>query len=334
MQLERVLICGSLGFSSLECIAMFSGIAEIIFLDCSSRQELLMALQSGKEYDGICGIVRHWNAASITGPFDEEFIESLPRSVKYISSMNSGYDMIDIQACKRRDILVSNTPGVGDDATATVALYLIISTLRRLSEGERSVHSGLWRPPNITHNAHDLTGRTLAIIGLGGIGMRLAELAHAFPMRVLYHNRHRAARAPKYCEFFDAAHIDEMLAMADVLSIHVPLDDHTEGLIDEKMIRKLKTGAVVINTSRGRVIDEAAMIRALEDGHLSAVGLDVYPDEPKVNPRLLDFSNATLLPHLGGVSAETQMQQESQALSNLKEFLSTGTARDLLPELR
>lgn len=120
-----------------------------------------------------------------------------------------------------------------------------------------------------------MTGHTLAILGLGGIGLRLAEFVHTFPMRVVYHNRRKVENAPEWCEYYGSDRLDEMLAMADVLSVHVPLRDDTVGLVDEKMIRKLKKGAVIVNTARGKVIDEAAMIRALEDGHVGLLSLVV-----------------------------------------------------------
>lgn len=163
---------------------------------------------------------------------------------------------------------MSNTPGAVDDATATTALYLMISALRQFSQAERDVRAGRWKSQLRAGNAHDATGRTLAVLGLGGIGLRLAELAHAFPMRVVYHNRRPAANAPAWCEYYGADRLDEMLAQADVLSVHVPLRKETEGFVGEEMIRKLKKGAVIVNTARGKVIDEEAMIRALEDGHV------------------------------------------------------------------
>jgi lactate dehydrogenase-like 2-hydroxyacid dehydrogenase len=164
-------------------------------------------------------------------------------------------------------IYVSNTPGAVDDATATTALYLLISTLRQFSLGERSLRALTWKPPTTAQNAHDPTGRTLAILGLGGIGLRFAELAHAFPMRIIYHSRHKVAHAPAWCEYFE--NVVEMLGQADVLSVHVPLRSDTVGLVGEKWIRALKKGAIIINTARGKVIDEEAMIKALEDGHVS-----------------------------------------------------------------
>lgn len=163
-------------------------------------------------------------------------------------------------------IYVSNTPVAVNDATATTALYLIIATMRQYSLAERSLRELEWKP-DVKAQTYDLEGKTLAILGLGGIGQRLAELAHAFPMRIIYHNRKRADNAPDYCEYF--ADVEEMLGQADVLSVHVPLRKETEGLVGEKWIRALKHGAIIVNTARGKVIDEEAMIRALEDGHVS-----------------------------------------------------------------
>jgi lactate dehydrogenase-like 2-hydroxyacid dehydrogenase len=163
-------------------------------------------------------------------------------------------------------ITVSNTPGAVDDASATTALYLLISTVRQFAISERSLREGKFKPSGLSTKTHDLTGRTLAILGLGGIGLRLAELAHAFPMRIIYHSRNKVANAPQWCEYF--ANVDDLLAEADVLSVHVPLRAETVGLVGENMIRKLKKGSIIINTARGKVIDEDAMIRALEDGHV------------------------------------------------------------------
>ena len=161
---------------------------------------------------------------------------------------------------------MSNTPGAVNDATATTALYLILATVRQFPLGERSLRAGAWKPTTIAPNAHDLTGRTLAILGLGGIGSRLAELAHAFPMRVLYHSRRQVHTAPAWCEYVPK--LENMLAQTDVLSIHLPLNAETEGFVGERLIRALKKGAIITNTARGRVIDEEALIRALEDGHV------------------------------------------------------------------
>jgi len=231
-------------------------------------------------------------------------------------------------------ITVSNTPAAVDDATATTALYLMISAFRHFSEGERSLRAGHWKSDISASLTHDLTGKTLAILGLGGIGFRLAELAHAFPMRVVYHSRKKVEGAPDWCEYFGRERMDEFLSLADVLSVHVPLRPDTEHLVDEGMIRKLKKGAVLVNTARGKVVDESALIRALEDGHLGAVGLDVYPNEPVVNSRLLDFPNVALLPHMGTETRDTQKKMEVRALTNIRDYLVKGEGNDIVPEQR
>lgn len=237
-----------------------------------------------------------------------------------------------------------------DDATATTALYLLISTLRQYSISERSVRALQWKPAGLSAKSHDITGRTLAILGLGGIGLRLAELVQGFPMRVIYHSRRKVADAPEYCEYFE--NVEEMLAQTDVLSVHVPLREDTVGLVGEKWIRALKPGAIIINTARGKVIDEEALIRALEDGHvrnffflptethrdipyqLASAGLDVFPNEPEVNPRLFEFPQVTLLPHMGTENQDSQRKMEVRALTNLKDYLTTGKGHDLVVEFK
>lgn len=163
---------------------------------------------------------------------------------------------------------MSNTPGTVDDATATTALFLMIAAFRNFSAAERNLRAGNWKNGLASADANGLTGRTLAILGLGGIGYRMAELVQTFPMRIIYHSRHPVAKAPSSWEYFGPERMDEFLANADVLSLHVPLNDETKGMVDEKMIRKLKRGSIIVNTARGKVIDEEAMIRALEDRHV------------------------------------------------------------------
>ncbi|KAI0359686.1 hypothetical protein OH77DRAFT_1420241 [Trametes cingulata] len=333
--MARILLCGEIEWAQRECDGLFKGLAELVHMDSPDRREFFSDLKPGGKYDGIVGIYhRGGPTAARIGALDNELISVLPSSVRWLASLGAGYDQIDIDACKRRGIRVSNTPKAGDDATATTALYLIISALRLFSHAERDLRAGKWKSSHNPGAAHDLSGRTLAILGLGGIGLRLAELAHAFPMRILYHSRRKVEHAPAYCEYYPAERLDEMLANADVLSVHVPLNKHTECLVDDTMIRKLRKGAVIVNTARGKVIDEAALIRALEDGHLGAVGLDVFPDEPQVNPRLLDFPNATLLPHVGGATWETLKNMEIRALTNLHDFLTKGQGEDLIPEFK
>ena len=174
-------------------------------------------------------------------------------------------------------IKVSNTPGAVDDATATTALYLIISALRQFSKAERNLRNGAWKSGLNPGRGFDLTGKTLAILGMGGIGTRIGELVQAFPMRVIYHNRRPAEGAPSWAEYYPKERFAEFLKEADVLAVSVPLNQKTEGLVGEEMIRGLKKGAYIVNTARGKVIDEDAMIRALEDGHVCSPGISFVP---------------------------------------------------------
>ena len=165
-------------------------------------------------------------------------------------------------------IKVSNTPGAVDDATATTALYLILSTLRQFSKAEHNLRKGAFTSGLNPGRAFDLTGKTLAILGMGGVGTRIAELAHAFPMRVIYHNRRPAEGAPVWTEYYPKEKLAEFLKEADVLAVSLPLKQETEGIVGEAMIRGLKEGAIIVNVARGKVIDEDAMIKALEAGHV------------------------------------------------------------------
>ncbi|ETW74903.1 hypothetical protein HETIRDRAFT_482706 [Heterobasidion irregulare TC 32-1] len=329
----RVMICGDIVWAHDEMRELFDGVADVVRMDSSNRADFLSGFGLGGKYEGTVAVYRHNSSAERIGVFDEQIVDALAPTVKWIAHNGAGYDQIDVVACKARGIIVSNTPGAVDDATATTALYLMISALRQFAKAERNLRSDNWKSGLSSAVQHDLTGRTLAVLGLGGIGFRLAELARAFPMRIIYHSRSRVADAPEWCEYFSLDRLNEFLGLADVLSVHVPLRKETEGLVGEEMIRKLKKGSIIVNTARGKVIDEAAMIRALEDGHLGAVGLDVFPDEPVVNPRLLDFPNATLLPHMGTETQDSQRKMEVRALTNIKDYFSKGKGSDVVPEL-
>ena len=254
-------------------------------MDSSNRADFLAGLKPGGKYDGTIGIYRHNASAERIGVFDKEVIHALAETgtVKWIAHNGAGYDHIDVSECAIRGethlsvsapfpthtptgINVSNTPGAVDEATATTALYLVLSTLRHFSKAERSLYAGTWKTPVSSGDTHDLSMRTIGILGLGGIGLHLAHLVHAFPMRVVYYSRRRVADAPAWCEYVQS--VEALCREADVLSIHVPLRPDTVHLVGEKEIRALKRGSTVVNTARGKVVDEEAMIRALEDGHV------------------------------------------------------------------
>lgn len=327
----KVLICGDIVWAHDDVKDLLGNIAEVVRVDSQSREEFFAELSGNGKFTNTVGIYRHNSSADRIGIFDKELIDRLPSSVKWIAHNGAGYDQIDVFAAKDKGIRVSNTPGAVDDGTATTALYLLIATVRQYTRAELSARDGNWK--NGLKPAHDPSALTLGILGLGGIGLRFAQMAHALPMkRILYHNRSKAEGAPEWLEYYPKERLTEMLKETDVLSIHVPLKKDTEGLVDENMIRTLKKGAIIINTARGKVMDEEALIRALEDGHLSAAGLDVYPNEPHINPRLLEFPQVTILPHMGTETEESQRSMEVRALTNLKDFLEKGSGKDIVGE--
>lgn len=330
----RILICGNLVWAHEEARQLFSGLADIVVMTSPNRADFLAGLKTGGKYDGVVGVYRHNSSADRIGVFDEEIIDALAETgtVKWIAHNGAGYDQIDVSRCANKGINVSNTPGAVDDATATTALYLVISCLRNYAWAEQTLRQGVFKEGVNPGRAHDVTGRTLGILGLGGIGLRLAHLVHAFPMRVIYYSRNKSANAPEWCEYVDS--LEKLCRESDVLSLHVPLRAETVHLVGEKEIRAMKKGSIIVNTARGKVIDEEAMIRALADGHLSSVGLDVYPNEPLVNPRLLEFPQNVLLPHMGTENQDSQRHMEVRALTNLRDFLRDGQGNDLIPELR
>ncbi|KAF8908015.1 2-hydroxyacid dehydrogenase [Mucidula mucida] len=305
----RILIYGTIMWAQEELKQLFDGIAEVIFFSSPDRATFFKDLGPNGKYSDIVGLFRDSSVIAKTGDFDKELIDALPSSLKWVASNGAGYDNVDVAYLKEKGIFLSNTPSAVDDATATTALYLMISCMRQYSVAERSLRQLAWKPKGLAPLSHDLTGKTLAILGLGGIGLRIAQLARAFPMRI-------------------------MLGEADVVSVSVPLNPNTVGLVGEKYIRAMKKGSIIVNTARGKVIDEDAMIRALEDGHLGSVGLDVFPNEPEVNPRLLEFPHITLLPHMGTENQDTQKVMEIRALTNLVDYLKTGVGKDLVPEMQ
>ncbi|KAG1818341.1 hypothetical protein EV424DRAFT_1528095 [Suillus variegatus] len=329
--LPRVLLCGEIECVQDELKEMFHGIAEVIHLVSESRSHFLSSFGPGGPYEGTVALYRLTESSKVIGKFDAPLIHALADTskVRWIAQSSSGYDAIDVQACKERGIMVSNTPGANEDATATATLYLMLSCLRHFSMAERSLRSGIWRTLFNPAQTYDVTGRTLGIFGLGRIGLRFAHLAHAFPMRIVYFSRRKAESVPDWCEYVSS--VEELCKQADVLSLHVSLNQSTAGMIGEKEIRTLRRGSVLLNTSRGRIVDQEAMIRALGG---RSFGLDVYPDEPHVDPRLLTFPQCTLLPHIGGESAESWRTRELQALGNLKAFVLGGTGEDIVPELK
>ena len=251
---------------------------------------------------------------------DREAIAAMPASIKIIASFSVGFEHIDIDAAKARNLRVTNTPGVLNDATADIALLLILGASRRAYEGRRCLEEGNWqgfRPTFLVGT--QITGKRLGIVGMGGIGAAVAKRAQAFGMTVLYHNRKPAQDATD-CRFFTS--LEEMMPHCDVLSLHLPLTNETEGLIDADKLAWLPNGAILINTARGGLVNDDALIAALKSGKVAAAGLDVFAGEPKFDRRYLDLPNVFLLPHLGSATVETRTAMGMIAITNINAVLS------------
>ena len=276
-----------------------------------ARDELLEAAR------GAEGVL-----SNVTEKMDAEFMDAAGDGLKIIANMAVGYDNVDAEAAKERGIVVTNTPGVLDETTADTAFMLLLAAARRLGESERTLRAGNWEwwGPKLFVGV-DVWGKKLGIVGMGRIGQAVARRGRGFGMEVLYHNRSRKEGAE---EELDAryADLEELLETADFVSVHTPLTDETRHLIGPGELDKMKPTAVLVNTSRGPVVDEGALADALSEGRIFAAGLDVYEEEPVVHPKLLQLENAVLAPHIGSGSQETRDGMAILAAENIVAVLS------------
>lgn len=256
----------------------------------------------------------------VTDRIDAAMLAEAGPRMKLIANFGAGTEHIDLAAARAQGIVVTNTPGVFTDDTADMTMVLMIAVCRRLAEGGRMLRQGQWdgwRPSGLL--GHSLSGRTLAIIGMGRIGQAVAHRARAFGLEVIYHNRHRL---PAHFEtMLGARHeadLDAMIARADIVSLHCPASPSTRQILDARRIALMKPGAFVINTARGDLIDEEALILALQQGHLAGAGLDVFAHEPAVDPRLLALPNVVAMPHLGSATAEGREASGEKIIANIK----------------
>jgi glyoxylate reductase len=241
--------------------------------------------------------------ADPTIPVDGALLDIAGESLKVVSNFGVGYDNIDVDAVRARGVRATNTPDVLTNATAELALALMLAAARRMSEGDAIVRRGQWHgwgPEEFLGS--ELTGATVGLVGFGRIARRVAELLGGFDVRLLFTTRsHQASRYGA-----EQRDLDDLLGTSDFVSVHVPLTPDTRHLIDARALATIKRGAILVNTSRGAVVDENALIEALRSGRLAAAGLDVYEDEPHVSPRLRALPNTVLLPHVGSATRSTR----------------------------
>ncbi|WP_423982693.1 2-hydroxyacid dehydrogenase [Ilumatobacter sp.] len=248
---------------------------------------------------------------------DDGFLDAAPRA-RIVANVAVGYNNIDVAACTAREVRVSNTPGVLTDATADLTMGLLIAATRRLGEGERLIRSGTpWKWGMFMMLGTGLQGRRLGIVGMGGIGTAVASRARAFGMEIVYHNR--TAVASDIEQLLEARRLplDELLATSDVVSLHCPYSDETHHLIDAAALATMRRSAYLVNTARGPIVDEAALVDALDDGRIAGAALDVFENEPDVHPGLVDLDNVVLAPHLGSATTETRTAMAELAARNV-----------------
>jgi glyoxylate reductase len=259
--------------------------------------------------------------AQLMNKFSADVIDSLD-GVKIIANVAVGFDNIDVPAATRKGILVTNTPDVLTETTADFAFALLLAAARRVVEGHQFVHAGQWRKWSIDLLVgHDVHHRTLGIFGMGRIGQAMARRGRGFSMRILYND---AVRAPETIERelqLEFVSKEQLLREADFVSLHVPLLDSTRKLIGEPELKLMKKTAILVNTSRGPVADEAAVARALQEGWIGGAGLDVFEREPEVNPVLLQLPNVVVAPHIASASVDTRREMSMLAARNAVEAL-------------
>ena len=253
----------------------------------------------------------------ITDRLDQELLDRAP-CLKMIANCAVGYDNIDLQAASARGIPVSNTPGVLTEATADLAFALILATARRVVEGDRRTRTGQFKffAPFLFLGT-EVNGKTLGIVGLGRIGKAVARRARGFDMRVVYHDSRRIEASEEKALDVQYSDLKALLSEADFISLHVPLSPETRHLIGPQELRSMKSTAYLINTSRGPVVDEAALVEALREKRISGAGLDVYEHEPALAPGLTELENVVLLPHVGSATVETRTNMARLAAENL-----------------
>jgi len=256
----------------------------------------------------------------LTEQFGEEVLAACP-DIKLIANVAVGYDNVDVKAASSRSILVTNTPGVLDETTADLAFGLLIATARRLPEADQFVRTGLWQrwDPGLMLGV-DVHGKTLGVVGFGRIGRAVARRANGFRMKVLYCRRSPAAAPSSQADLESGAQLvtlDQLLEASDFISLHCPLNQETHHLFSRRELSMVKPGCILINTARGSVVDQQALIEALQQGRLRGAGLDVFEDEPHVPPELAAMSQVVLAPHIGSASLETRAAMARLAATGL-----------------
>ena len=272
-------------------------------------------IEMSKGCDGIL--------TSLTDKMDKETIDKLPDTIKIISNFAVGFGNIDLEAAKKRGIAVTNTPEVLSDATAEIGILLILGACRRAAEGIEAAREGGWKWSADYLIGKQLTGTRLGILGMGRIGQKIAKIAKSLGMVIHYHNRSKL-KDDKEDEAIYHDNIKSLFSVSDVLSICCPATKETENMINKETVEYFPKGAIITNVARGDIIEDEALIDALNRRKIYAVGLDVYKNEPNLNPGYLKIKTAFILPHLGSATKDTRIAMANLAIDNIDEFFKTG----------
>lgn len=269
-------------------------------------------IEAMRDHDALC--------PTVTDHITRAVILAEGRRARIIGNYGAGFEHIDLNAAREAGIPVTNTPDVLTEATADIAMLLILMTMRRAGEGERELRGGDWSGWRPTHMlGQSLDGKRLGLVGFGRIARAVAKRAQAFGMTIAYHSRNPAADMPQDSYFADLGALAEA---ADIVSLHAPGGAQTRHMVDARLLERMPRHAVLVNTGRGSLIDEAALAQALVDRRIAAAGLDVYEAEPRVNPALVGLPNVVLLPHLGSATIEARAAMGMKVADNLDRFFA------------
>jgi glyoxylate reductase len=298
-------------------------------VDINDTDRILPTPELVKKSHGKSGLI-----CLLNDRMDASVMDELP-SIKVISNIAVGYDNIDIPGATGRGIMVTNTPGVLTETTADLAFALLLSAARKIPEADQYTRAGEYKNWQLMqpHMGVDIYEKTLGIVGMGAIGQAVARRAKkGFDMRIIYHSLSRKERAEKEYEAEFAA-FDELLAASDFISIHVPLTEKTKHMFSTQEFKKMKHTAILINTARGPVVDEAALAEALKEGRIRGAALDVFEEEPNIHPELIKLNeNVVLTPHIGSASIETRRRMAKMAALNMVEGLKGNRPPNLVNE--
>ena len=276
-------------------------------------------IEMSKGCDGIL--------TALTEKIDKDTIDKLPDTIKIISNFAVGFGNIDLAAAKKRGIVVTNTPEVLSDATAEIGILLILGACRRVAEGIESAREGGWIWSADYLIGKQLTGTRLGILGMGRIGQKIAKIARSLGMIIHYHNRSKLSQEKEQGAVYHKD-IKSLFSVSDVLSICCPATKETENMINKETVEYFPKGAVITNVARGDIVDDEALIDALNRRKIYAVGLDVYKNEPNLNPGYLKIKSAFILPHLGSATKDTRIAMANLAIDNIDEFFKTGNCKN------